>query len=337
MATKKWIANAEPWINSISSGLGILNNTGFNYTGMIDDGLTLSDSEASSSDKVWAGVDLAFNVVVDVLTFVEIGEEIRIGEAAIKEGGHALAMECGGLSFKEQTLVATDHGEQAIETLHPGEQVWAYNQQTQQMELEPILHVWVNHDDDLVDLDLTSTTSAPPGKDVKQKAIHEVIHTNQKHPFLTVEKGFLLVGQITLGMHVRRADGSVGTVTGWKMVPGIMTMYNLEVAQDHTFTVGDGQWVVHNCGGKDISGTWHEGGFDSSQASADYHFIKHGFEVGASDVEQYIRKAQNFQTNLRGATKSWVKGSVEGVMRYKKLGKYIDIAPDGRIISFGKQ
>lgn len=24
-------------------------------------------------------------------------------------------------------------------------------------------------------------------------------------------------------------------------------MYNLEVARDHTFTVGDGQWVVHNC------------------------------------------------------------------------------------------
>jgi filamentous hemagglutinin len=26
----------------------------------------------------------------------------------------------------------------------------------------------------------------------------------------------------------------------------VMTMYNLEVAQDHTFTVGAGQWVVHN-------------------------------------------------------------------------------------------
>lgn len=26
-------------------------------------------------------------------------------------------------------------------------------------------------------------------------------------------------------------------------------MYNLEVAQDHTFTVGTEQWVVHNCSG----------------------------------------------------------------------------------------
>ncbi len=47
-------------------------------------------------------------------------------------------------------------------------------------------------------------------------------------------------------MHLLRADGRVGVVTGWKVVHGAKTMYNLEVAQDHTFTVGSGQWVVHN-------------------------------------------------------------------------------------------
>jgi hypothetical protein len=62
----------------------------------------------------------------------------------------------------------------------------------------------------------------------------------------------LSVGQITLGMHVLRADSRYGVVTGWRSVPGASVMYNLEVAQDHTFTVGQGQWVVHNsgnCGG----------------------------------------------------------------------------------------
>jgi hypothetical protein len=48
-------------------------------------------------------------------------------------------------------------------------------------------------------------------------------------------------------MHVVRADGSLGLITRWTIVPGVKMMYNLEVAQDHTFTVGDGQWVVHNC------------------------------------------------------------------------------------------
>jgi hypothetical protein len=88
------------------------------------------------------------------------------------------------------------------------------------------------------------TTSFQQGKAVRVAS--EVIHTNQKHPFLTKEKGFLPVGQIKLGMHVRRADGTYGVVTGWKVVAGTQVMYNLEVAWDHTFTVGVGEWVVHN-------------------------------------------------------------------------------------------
>ena len=54
------------------------------------------------------------------------------------------------------------------------------------------------------------------------------------------------VGQLKLGMHILRAEGRYGVITGYKVVPGAKTMYNLEVAQDHTFTVGVGQWVVHN-------------------------------------------------------------------------------------------
>jgi RHS repeat-associated protein len=153
-------------------------------------------------------------------------------------------------SFTASTKVTTQEGTQAIGTLKPGEKVLAYNPKTRQMELQPILHVWINHDTDLVDLTLTTRTHAPHSSVVTTTS--EVIHTNKKHPFLTIEHGFLSVGQITLGMHILRADGQVGVVTGWKMVPGGKTMYNLEVQQDHTYTVGVGQWVVHNsdgCGG----------------------------------------------------------------------------------------
>ena len=113
------------------------------------------------------------------------------------------------------------------------------------MELQPILHVWVHTDNDLVDLTITPAKKGTQGARADRS---EVIHTNKKHPFLTVEKGFLPVGQIKLGMHVVEANGQTAIITGWKVVPGVKTMYNLEVAQDHTFTVGAGQWVVHNCG-----------------------------------------------------------------------------------------
>jgi hypothetical protein len=33
-----------------------------------------------------------------------------------------------------------------------------------------------------------------------------------------------------------------------------MKMYNLEIAQDHTFTVGEGEWIVHNCGVGPVGG-----------------------------------------------------------------------------------
>jgi hypothetical protein len=58
----------------------------------------------------------------------------------------------GGLSFVATTVVATSRGEQAIGTLTVGEKVWAYNPSTRKMEMQPILHVWINHDNDLVDL-----------------------------------------------------------------------------------------------------------------------------------------------------------------------------------------
>ena len=67
------------------------------------------------------------------------------------------------------------------------------------------------------------------------------------------------------------------------------------------------------------------------------HFRKHGAEVGAKDIDQYLRKAEAFAQNLRGATKSAVEGATPGVTRYKKLGKYVDIDRDGNIISFGLQ
>ncbi len=104
----------------------------------------------------------------------------------------------------------------------------------------------MHSDNDLVDLTLTTTMSTQHGKPATKSS--EVVHTNKKHPFFTLEHGFLPVAKIMIGMHILHANGSVGVVTGWKIVLGVTMMYNLEVAQDHTFTVGDGQWVVHNCG-----------------------------------------------------------------------------------------
>ena len=76
------------------------------------------------------------------------------------------------------------------------------------------------------------------------------------------------------------------------------------------------------------AGNWNKGSFDSPEDSLEYHFGKHGNEVGATSRDQYLRKAQEFaKTAKKGSIKSRVNGAVEGTIRYKKNGKYIDIAP----------
>ena len=100
-----------------------------------------------------------------------------------------------------------------------------------------------------------------------------------------MEHGFLPVGQIKLGMHLLRADGRVGVVTGWKVVPGAKVMYNLEVAQDHTFTVGAGQWVVHNSGG--------ECGDPSGPSDLSGQLRKSGAKFTEENVVGITRKAED--------------------------------------------
>jgi hypothetical protein len=46
---------------------------------------------------------------------------------------------------------------------------------------------------------------------------------------------------------VVRGDGTTAVVAVVQVVPGAGTMYDLEVSHIHTFEVGQGRWVVHNC------------------------------------------------------------------------------------------
>jgi hypothetical protein len=103
------------------------------------------------------------------------------------------------------------------------------------------------------------------------------------------------VAQLKLGMHVVEAGGRVGVVTGWKSFPGAQTMYNLEVTQDHTYTVGDGQFVVHNCGGsvppepKDLT-------FDKGQVGKKWG--KHQFDYPEMENwKEYTERAKQVFNN----------------------------------------
>lgn len=64
---------------------------------------------------------------------------------------------------------------------------------------------------------------------------------------------------------------------------------------------------------------WGRGSFDSVEDSLEYHFKEHGAEVGATDIDQYVRKAEGFSQNLRGAKKSYPRDGTPGAVRYTKM------------------
>lgn len=78
-----------------------------------------------------------------------------------------------------------------------------------------------------------------------------------------------------------------------------------------------------------------KGTFDTVEDSLKRYFKKHGEEVGAKGIDEYVRKAEGFSQNLKGAKKSYPTKGTSGAVRYTKNGKYIIIGSDGKILSYG--
>lgn len=78
----------------------------------------------------------------------------------------------------------------------------------------------------------------------------EWIETTLEHPFYMEGKGWVNAEDLQTGDQVHQADGTTGTVWLKWNVQKTQEMYNLYVDTAHTFFVGDGQWLVHNCGGQ---------------------------------------------------------------------------------------
>ena len=82
---------------------------------------------------------------------------------------------------------------------------------------------------------------------------------------------------------------------------------------------------------KKLVSFWGKGTFPSAAESIKYHFARHGREVSAQNVWQYLRKAFAFNENLRGARTSEIDVKV---VRYMKSGYYIIKDEVGKCLSY---
>nr|WP_238437694.1 polymorphic toxin-type HINT domain-containing protein [Paenibacillus polymyxa] len=301
---------------------------------IVDDINTILDPKSSAYDKTLA-----------LAGFIPVGKFVKGGKLIIqltsKEGRYversvelteknlksAKALPCN--CFTAGTKVQTDEGEKNIEDIEVGDKVLAKDEVTDEQAYKEVTHLYRN------DKEITYELTVGD----------QIIETTENHPFWVEGKGWVLAADLQVGNKLQQSNGNTLTVDKINIVKHDekVKVYNFTVDDFHTYFVSDlGIWVHNiNCNPFDLTNSnlskWNKGSFDSVGDSAISHFKKHGTEVGAEDVAQYIRKAEGFAQNLRGATKKPVDGKVQGVIRYKKNGKYIDLAPDGTIISFGKQ
>jgi hypothetical protein len=99
--------------------------------------------------------------------------------------------------------------------------------------------LWVDRDDDLMDVTVTSGGTA------------SVVHTTAHHPFWDATRhAWVEADRLTPGDQLRSVDGSTVTFTSEVIVPGTADMWDLTITSDHDFYIHpvDATTVlVHNC------------------------------------------------------------------------------------------
>jgi hypothetical protein len=134
--------------------------------------------------------------------------------------------------------VATTTGSVAIASLRVGDTVEAYDPQTGETGPHTVTAVMVNTDPAIEHLRLDTGS----------------IETTPNHPFFTADRGWVQAGSLAIGELIRTDSGRFAAVLGFTVEATPSTMWDLTVDGAHSFFVGPGAVLVHNCGGAAMQG-----------------------------------------------------------------------------------
>jgi hypothetical protein len=155
--------------------------------------------------------------------------------------------------FTGDTLVATEDGVKRIDEIEVSDKAWAYNVETGEFELKEVVTVFVKENREILHLEISNG---------------EIISTTTNHPFYVIYKGWVAAGDLEIGDEVFGLDGSILYITGykleWSSTPTIV--YNFEVADFHSYFVGEFGVLVHNNNYK--AGDKTPDGYEFSEHSA---------------------------------------------------------------------
>lgn len=203
-----------------------------------------------------------------------VGELVRdyligAGAARILGAGAEVAAVCRN-SFVAGTPVHTPDGLVPIEALVPGDRVLARDPATGEVSYQPIEHVIVTADKEASDLRL------------EREGVDETLGVTREHPFWVRDQGWVKAYRLAPGDHVFTESGAWARVVSNTPRTTRQYVYNLSVADDHTFFVGKvGAWV-HNCAAA-ISAN----AAASPRAQVVYQIVKTNLATGGTEVVKY--------------------------------------------------
>ncbi|WP_306210377.1 polymorphic toxin-type HINT domain-containing protein [Actinoplanes sp. RD1] len=229
---------------------------------------------------------------------------------------------CGRNSFSPETLVLMADGTtKKIGDIEVGDEVLATDPETGKTEAREVTVKHVN--DDLALTDLTVRTS--DGKRI-------VVRTTPEHLFWDeAVDAWVNAGQLTSESRLLSTDGSLFPVAGIRSYVGTRWMYNLTVADIHTYYVlaGNTPVLVHNDGGGLQDNIRLYGDYTArmdqfnvrGQASFEIHVYHRGTEVGLYGSNGFFNKHRKLAADVD--VPSQVHNRLKGIAvdQMRKIGQ----------------
>lgn len=132
------------------------------------------------------------------------------------------------------TLIQTNRGPMAIESLRIGDSVWAKNLETGEVRLQPVLRTTVREPSHLVRITLTDDRNR-----------ETVVRASGGHPFFVSGKGWVRARELTAGTALHGLEG-VCWVKSSEVEEEMSETYNLVVHEFHSYFVGPTATLSHD-------------------------------------------------------------------------------------------
>jgi len=134
--------------------------------------------------------------------------------------------------FLAGTLVLTEQGLRHIELIKSGDKIYTYNFKTGKQELKPVLETYTNHAEKYVSIEINNK---------------ETIQATGGHRFwVEAQKRWIRARNLKVGMKLYTKALSQGIITQIKIKEQTVPTYNLSVADNPNYFVGQHQILTHN-------------------------------------------------------------------------------------------